>query len=91
MARYVWDREQREFVDPQTREPMEITGDAICAPMIVSDIPAYMSPMGSGLIDGRKARREDMAKHNVREVAPDEWKPSEKFRERREREMHKRA
>ncbi len=39
---------------------------------IISDTPAYMSPMGTGLIDGKRARREDMKRAGVREVDPSE-------------------
>lgn len=78
-------RRNGQWVDKATGEPMDVP-DTIAAPLIIPDIPAYMSPMGSGLIDGRKARREDMKRHNVREVAPDEWKPSEKYLEKRDRQ-----
>ena len=79
--RYVWrdgawrDRDGKKMQTP----------DVVCAPIIVSDIPAYMSPLGTGLIDGRRARREDLKRNNCREVDPGEWTPSEKFRERQER------
>lgn len=78
--RYVWDREHQCFVDRDGR-PMQAP-DRICRPMIISDTPAYMSPLGTGEIDGRRARREDLARHNCREVDPTEYKPrikSEKF------------
>lgn len=64
---------------------METSGDGICAPRIISDLPAYMSPLGTGLIDGRRARREDLKRHNCREVAPDEIRRSEAFIEREAR------
>lgn len=41
---------------------------------IIRDIPAYKSPLGTGWIEGRAARREEMKKHNVREVDPGEWR-----------------
>jgi hypothetical protein len=63
-----------QFINKETGKPMEVPKRVIAAPMIASDLPAYMSPMGSGMIEGRAARREDMKRHNVREVAPDEWK-----------------
>lgn len=88
MTRYVWDREHRCFVDPQTGLPMEIpeaNRGKVSMPRILSDIPPYMSPMGSGLIEGRHARREDMKRHNVREVDPSEFKPSEAYQIKRER------
>jgi len=61
------------FVDKHTGEPMETTGE-VCAPMIASDIKAYMSPLGTGMIDGRRARREDLKRGNCREVDPSEHK-----------------
>ena len=68
MAVYVWDNDLDTFVDKQTREPMidpkakakwskEL---ATCAPMVVSDTPEYISPATGKLIDGKKARREDL-------------------------------
>lgn len=80
--RYVWDREHQCFVDPRTRLPMELpTKTKIAAPLIQSDLPAYMSPLGTGLIDGRRARREDLKRHNCREVDPQEWRPQREVRD----------
>lgn len=41
-------------------------------PYVVSDIPAYQSPMGDGVIEGRAARREHFKRTNTREVDPSE-------------------
>lgn len=41
---------------------------------VVSDLPAYKSPLGTGVIDGRSARREDLRRNNCREVDPSEHK-----------------
>ncbi len=62
MATYVWCNERNHWVDKKTREPMHIPdrGDEISAPMIVSDIPAYVSPASGKLIDGKAERREDL-------------------------------
>lgn len=72
MARHYWDRETREWVEYDHR--------AVCAapkgPFIVSDIPAYKSPLGTGLIDGRAARREDLRRGGCREVDPSEYRPT---------------
>lgn len=46
------------------------------APMIQSDLPAYKSPLGTGWVVGRAARREEMKRHNVREVDPSEFRRS---------------
>jgi len=49
------------------------------SPMIWRDLPAYKSPLGTGVIEGRAARREDLARGNCREVDPSEWKPEARF------------
>lgn len=71
--RYVWDRAQQAFVDRDGRQ-MEAP-DRVCRPMIASDLPAYASPLGTGMIEGRAARREDLKRSGCREVEPDEFKP----------------
>jgi hypothetical protein len=55
---------------------MDIPERGVCAPMIASDIPDYMSPLGTGLISGRRARREELRRNNLREVDPGEFKPA---------------
>lgn len=39
---------------------------------IISDIPGYVSPVNGQWIDGRRARREDLARTGCREVDPSE-------------------
>lgn len=41
-------------------------------PMIIRDTPDYLSPLGTGLISGRAARREDLKRGECREVDPSE-------------------
>ena len=41
---------------------------------IIRDLPGYKSPLGTGYIDGRAARREDLKKHGCREVDPSEFR-----------------
>lgn len=41
-------------------------------PYVMGDLKAYRSPLGTGEIDGRYARREDMKRGNCREVDPSE-------------------
>lgn len=72
MTKHYWDKEAREWVEYDHRAPRAPS----LTPFIASDIPAYKSPLGSGWIDGRRARREDMKRHNVREVDPSEFKPT---------------
>ena len=45
----------------------------VAGPMVRSDLPAYKSPLGTGWIDGRAARREDLKRGDCREVDPSEW------------------
>jgi hypothetical protein len=47
----------------------------VVAPHIWSDLPDYKSPLGTGVISGRAARREDLKRHNCVEVDPGHWKP----------------
>ncbi len=71
VARYVW--RDGAFRDRNTNEPMELPeGNQIVAPRVRSDLPAYKSPLGTGVIDGRSARREDLKRNNCREVDPSE-------------------
>lgn len=67
MARYVWNGDA--WVEPAPRR-------ASAAPMIQSDLPAYKSPLGTGWVEGRAARREEMKRHSVREVDPSEFRRS---------------
>lgn len=73
MERYVYRGGQ--FVNKQTGKPMDVPDRVIAAPMIVSDLPAYRSPLGTGVIEGRAARREELKRNHCREVDPSEWKP----------------
>lgn len=41
-------------------------------PHIMGDLPAYASPLSGQVIEGRFARKEEMKRHNVREVDPSE-------------------
>jgi hypothetical protein len=72
-----------QYVNKRTGEPMLSEGERarpIAAPMVVSDLPAYRSPLGDGVVDGRSARREHFKRTNTREVDPSEWKQrSENF------------
>jgi len=76
-----------QYVDKRTGEPMLSDADRakpIAAPMVVSDLPAYASPLGDGVIEGRAARREHFKRTNTREVDPGEWRDrSKKFQAER--------
>lgn len=67
-ARFLW--RGGEWVDVRDLGPRPPSR----TPHIWSDLPAYKSPLGTGVIEGRAARREEMKRSNCREVAPDEWK-----------------
>lgn len=76
-----------QYVDKRTGEPMLSEQDRakpIAAPMVVSDLPAYASPLGDGVIEGRAARREHFKRTNTREVDKSEWaEASKKFQAER--------
>lgn len=46
---------------------------ATVAPSIWSDLRPYKSPLGTGVVDGRTARREDLKRGGCREVDPGEF------------------
>lgn len=70
MTRYVWDASARNgkgtWVVPTERKAAPV------APYMQMDLKPYLSPLGTGVIDGRRARREDMARAGCREVDPSE-------------------
>ncbi len=43
-------------------------------PFVLGDLPAYTSPVTGAVIEGRTARRDDLRRHNCREVDPSEYK-----------------
>lgn len=50
-------------------EPFEVSKDYIAAPsgpLVIGDLPSYQSPIDGRWIDGRVARREDLARNNCR-------------------------
>lgn len=49
---------------------------------VMSDLPGYRSPLGTGWIEGRAARREDLKRGNCREVDPGEWSPRREVKRR---------
>ena len=87
MTRYVW-RDGR-FVNRSTGALMLPTGESrigeagLACPSIMPDLPAYASPLGDGMIEGRSARREHLKRHGCREVDPSEYRPSYQSRDER--------
>lgn len=79
--KYIWDREHfrehgRGFVPADeywASRPQKIVTN------IMSDLPAYISPLSEPgrkptVIDGRRERREELRRNNLREVDPSEWR-----------------
>lgn len=72
MTRYVW--REDGFYDRATGERMEAP-ERVCRPMVVKDV-VYKSPLSGKEITSRSERREEMKRHNVREVDPGEYRPT---------------
>ncbi|HEY1035006.1 MAG TPA: hypothetical protein VGE09_08495 [Pseudoxanthomonas sp.] len=71
MSRYRWTGDK--FVDGDGR--VMKAPDRVCAPMVVKDV-TYKSPLSGKEITSRSQRREEMKRHNVREVDPGEFTPT---------------
>lgn len=65
-----------QWIDKATGEPAPRSfterKNSITKPKLCSDIPAYKSPIGGYVVEGRAARREDLKRNNCREVDPTE-------------------
>lgn len=61
---------RRRWIYPNNGgEPFEVTDDYTPiprGPLVIGDLPSYQSPIDGRWIDGRAARREDMARNNCR-------------------------
>ena len=60
---------RRYVYDPRTKEMVEIDANARTeqrAPMVVPDLPGYVSPVTGLWVEGRKQRREDLKRTNSR-------------------------
>jgi len=68
MTRYYWDKEKRDWVEDQPRP----SGPRL---QLITDLQPYVSPLGTGVVGGRRQRREDMERHGCREVDPSEFTP----------------
>ena len=73
----VYVRRNGRLVDRRTGEPMLRANETrgLAMPHVRGDLPDYVSPLGSGVISGRAARREDLKRHGCREVDPSEYTP----------------
>ena len=56
----------------------------VAAPMVRGDYPGYTSPVDGRWIEGRKAHREDLARHGCRILEPGETKAFEHRKAREE-------
>lgn len=71
MTRYV--KRDGQWVNPSTGEPMlteEQKAGPVPAPMIISDIPEYASPIDGRMITTRSERRDDLKRNNCVEYEP---------------------
>ncbi len=59
--RYRWDKKTGELVEV----PWDAKQEAL-APVVWDDLPAYTSPIDGRLVDGRRQRRNDLARSNCR-------------------------
>ena len=66
MTCYVW--RDGKFVNKETGVEMHVPAGPVAAPQVVSDTPAYASPITGQIIEGRAARREDLKKHDCIEA-----------------------
>lgn len=58
------------YAEPQTCECGAPGIKRICAPMVVTDLPGYESPVDGRWVEGKRARREDLARNNCVEYDP---------------------
>ena len=57
--------------------------DGICRPRIVSDIEPYACPITGTMITSKSEHRENLAKHGMRVVEPDESPTKGKLRNKK--------
>lgn len=80
--RYVW--RDDGFYDRFTGERMEVPARGeIAAPIVVSDIPEYRSPIDGKLITSRSHRREDLARNGCVDARDVPSATGGKFKNRR--------
>ena len=80
MPSYIFDRATMQMVDKNTyyaNRAMDIMAKRsdLAMPFIQGDLKPYESPVTGKVIEGRAARREDLARAGCREVDPSEYKP----------------
>jgi hypothetical protein len=79
MATYVYDKERGIMVDKATREPMVDPNAPFvpATPMAIHDIPPYLSPVTGEYISGKRAKAEDLKRHDC--VDANEIRPPRKL------------
>lgn len=81
--RWVWDSKLGELVEVSTERRAPV------APTVWNDLPAYESPIDGRLVDGRRQRRNDLARSSCRpyEGREQESKEAAKITAERERKL----
>lgn len=74
--------------DPETGKFYEVTKDApqSLAPTVWDDLPGYRSPVTDEWVEGRRARRNDLRRHNCRPYEGREQESKEAARHQAEKE-----
>ena len=70
ITRAVW--RDGKWRNRDTGEPLPDKSDGLIVPHVQSDYEAYYSHGSGKMIEGRKARRDDLARTGCRPVEPDE-------------------
>lgn len=68
MARVSYVMRNGELVEKKTGAVVVLPRGPLQAPMVISDIPEYRSPIDGRIISGRADRREDLKRNNCVEA-----------------------
>lgn len=52
------------YAEPQTCECGASSTKRLTAPLVIADLPGYQSPVDGRWVEGKRARREDLARNN---------------------------
>ena len=90
MTKYVFDRETGRMVDKATRLPMNDPREdwTPTVPMLVHDIEPYLSPVSGEYIAGKRAKRDDLKKHDCVDADEVSSRTPRKFKNKRFIEKH---
>jgi hypothetical protein len=71
MPTFVYDRERGHMVDKATGAPMnpEPLSGPFPTPQVIGDIAPYQSPVTGEVISGKRAKRDDLARHGCVDAA----------------------